>query len=248
MPSLKTEVTEIVTGLGTLGYPSLQEAIAARPSILINVSPEHWDRIENAFVEGQFSTEFSRAWENGMALLEYASGLRNRRPLRVEWKGPHKTPGYEFIPVDLRIDHVYLVSCKYESDILFNGSPPHLFERLLASRHTGNHDDWYFTIAPDAYRNFYTMVRDELGAGELPAQLGDLTKANRDYIGNRAKRQWPEPLEDPYRLFCSEVSEASSRAWASQLETPAAMEEMFWRLLRICSAPYFILGYQVLAT
>jgi len=30
-----------------------------------------------------------------------------------EWKGPHQNPGYDWIPADLRIDHVYPISCKF---------------------------------------------------------------------------------------------------------------------------------------
>ena len=44
----------------------------------------------------------------------------------------HRTgPGDEVAPIDLRVDHVYLVSCKYLSNILFNVSPSHVFDSLL---------------------------------------------------------------------------------------------------------------------
>ena len=33
--------------------------------------------------------------------------------------------------MDLRVDHVYLVSCKYLSNILFNVSPASVFDSLL---------------------------------------------------------------------------------------------------------------------
>ena len=50
----------------------------------------------------------------------------------IEWKGAHRAPGDEVVPADLRVDHVYLVSCKYLSRIVVNASPHHLFDRLLA--------------------------------------------------------------------------------------------------------------------
>src|SRR5215210_1066840 len=101
MPAAKTEVTEIVTGLGMLGLDSPAAAVASRPPEMRNVSDAVWERL--------------------------AESLADRRlPLVVEWKGPTRAPGDEVVPADLRIDHVYLVSCKYLSRILHNASPAHL--------------------------------------------------------------------------------------------------------------------------
>ena len=61
-------------------------------------------------------------------------GLRGRLPRIVEWKGTGRAPGDEVAPIDLRVDHVYLVSCKYLSNILFNVSPAHIFDDLLVGR------------------------------------------------------------------------------------------------------------------
>ncbi len=52
----------------------------------------------------------------------------------MEWKGTGRAPGDEVAPIDLRVDHVYLVSCKYLSKILFNVSPAHIFDDLLVGR------------------------------------------------------------------------------------------------------------------
>ena len=242
MPSLKTEVTEIVTGLGMLGYASLADALRARPPEMVNVGTENWKRIQSAFASGHHAGEFFGAWGNGIAFLSHSFGLRERRPLRIEWKGPHRPPGYELIPVDLRIDHAFLVSCKYKSRVLFNPSPSHLFDRCLANRYSKDHDDWYLVVAHEAYQRFYEVVRTELDSHDLPNLVGTLTRVQRDYIGEITKHHWPTVLGDAYRVFCAEVSAASSLRWSSRLDTPAAQEEMFWRLLRICSAPYFILG------
>jgi len=55
--------------------------------------------------------------------LRADNGLRNRLPISIEWKGSQRAPGDEVAPIDLRVDHVYLVSCKYLSTILVNASP-----------------------------------------------------------------------------------------------------------------------------
>jgi hypothetical protein len=74
---------------------------------------------------------------NGRAFLEASDALRGRRPIRVEWKGPHRPPGDDVIPADIRIDHVFLVSCKYLSRVLLNPGPQRLFERLLVGEQRG---------------------------------------------------------------------------------------------------------------
>ena len=129
MPDVLTEITEIVTGLAMLGIDSVDAALLARPNALKNVTAEHWDRLDDARAAGLHGVAFDAAWENGRLFLESDDGLRGRLPAVVEWKGPHQPPGFDLIPADLRIDHVYLVSCKYQSKILSNSSPSNLFER-----------------------------------------------------------------------------------------------------------------------
>jgi hypothetical protein len=63
--------------------------------------------------------------------LHAPDGLRGRIPQIVEWKGRHRVPGDDAIPADLRIDRVYLVSCKYLSRIVLNAGPVRLFDRGL---------------------------------------------------------------------------------------------------------------------
>ncbi len=77
-------------------------------------------------------------------------------------------------PIDLRVDHVYLISCKYLSKILFNVSPASIFDSLLfggpgrgarASREVlPGGGDWYAEVAPAEYQALYERVR--LAAGD----------------------------------------------------------------------------------
>jgi hypothetical protein len=235
----KTAVTEIVTGLGASGAGSLDSSLAARPMSITGVDSASWSQVVQARLEGRHAGLFTSAWENGRALLEAADGLRRRVPLTIEWKGPHKPPGYESVPADLRVDHVYLVSCKYGSDISTNCSPSNLFDRLLAQRTAGS-EPWYGAVAPDAYSSFYAEVRAVVGG--LPASPEALTKADLLVIRGACQRSWPEPLVEPWRSFSFEVAAASAARWRSQLGTAALRELQLWRLLRLESAPYFVLG------
>jgi hypothetical protein len=169
MPSDRTTVTEVGTALGMLGLPGVDDAVRSRTPVMRSLSPETWDRLASLRAGGAYDTEFHAAFENGRAFLAAADGLRGRLPQIVEWKGTGRAPGDEVAPVDLRVDHVYLVSCKYLSDILFNVSPSHVFDYLLLTGQSrtarGARDvlpgggDWYAEVAPAEYQALFEVVR-----------------------------------------------------------------------------------------
>ncbi len=169
MPSDRTTVTELGTGLGMLGLDGLEAAVRSRTSVMHSLSPEMWDRLDHLRVGGAYDAEFHAAWANGQAFLTAADGLRGRLPYVVEWKGTGRAPGDEVAPIDLRVDHVYLVSCKYLSKILFNVSPASIFDSLLfggpgragraAREDLPGGGDWYAEVAPIEYQALYEAVR-----------------------------------------------------------------------------------------
>lgn len=243
MPDLRTEITEIMTGLGCCGLPSPALALARPPAGLANVTEAHWDQLRAAYADGRYDREFAAAWANGQHFLRARDGLRSRLPRIVEWKGAHRPPAYEQVPADLRVDHVYLVSCKYQSRVLFNPSPAHLFDRCLSDRTREAAVDWYRVVAPEAYQALYTCTRDALGLHHLPAEVAALGAEDRRELKSRLReRAWPTPLQGPYRTFCSEVARASAARWQGRLTSHQTAEHMLWRLLRLGSAPYFVLG------
>ncbi len=248
MASLRTEITEIVTGLGMLGLVSVDEALATRPAEMVGVGDRHYDKLIAARAGGEHGLQFDEAWANGVAFAAAADGLRGRVPRRVEWKGPHQAPAYEQIPADLRVDHVYLVSCKYGSRLLHNVSPAHLFERLLAVRQASKPDNWYTRVALTEYQALYQAAREHLirqddGFDDLPTMVTDLDTDQHKRLKRPFSRQWPESLTEPARWFSVAVSQASAERWLSALGSRAARrEEALWRLLRLQPAPYFVLG------
>lgn len=243
MPDVLTEITEIVTGLGMLGLGSVESAVGARPATMRNVTTAHWDRLEAAWADGTHSSAFAAAWANGKAFLESPDGLRGRIPIVIEWKGAHQPPGFDLIPVDLRVDHVYLVSCKYQSKILSNSSPSNLFDRRLADRTAGSgQEPWYAICAPEAYEHFYSCVRRHVGQALLPATPQRLSPTHLRRIRDACAVTWPPRLAPLWAEFSLLVASASAERWLAQLPTSARREEMMWRLLRLSPAPYFILG------
>jgi len=261
MPSDRTTVTEVGTALGMLGLEDLDEAVHSRTPVMRSLSPETWDRLASLRAGGAFDTEFHAAWENGRAFLAAADGLRGRLPRIVEWKGTGRAPGDEVAPVDLRVDHVYLVSCKYLSDILFNVSPSHVFDYLLLTGQSrsarGARDllpgggDWYAQAEPGANGTGLHGGRDGVSAPgtppsllrALPARATDLVAEQRDALGDWLRPGWPAGAKAVYEQLSRAVARASVRRWEAAMSVAGGTgETMLWRLLRMGSAPYFVLG------
>jgi hypothetical protein len=236
MPAVRTEITEIMTGLGMFGYPNLEHALGMRPPGFENVDEVVYDRLAAAFRSGGHSRVFATSWSNGVRFARSAEGLRGRPPWVVEWKGAHRPPGYEQIPADLRVDHVYLVSCKYGSNILTNSSPANLFDPHRDA------DDWFSAVAPKSYQLLYDECRRLADDRSLPGSVVELTKEHRRVLKKSLPRNLTDQAKRVYREFAAEAAAGSSERWNSHLKTRRSQEEMMWRLLRLQSAPYFVLG------
>jgi hypothetical protein len=83
------------------------------------------------------------------------------------------------VPSDLRVDHVYLVSCKYLSRILHNPSPARLVEGLLTQAPVDDLRDWYHRVAPAEYQDLYATCVDVVDGPPLPPLAVDLTRTQR---------------------------------------------------------------------
>jgi hypothetical protein len=78
---------------------------------------------------------------------------------------------------------------------------------------------------------------------ELPHRATDLTSAQRDALGRWLRPGWPPGVKDLYASLSDAVARASVRRWEAAMERGGGTgEAMLWRLLRIGSAPYFVLG------
>ncbi len=243
VPSLATTVTEVVTGLGTVGHDDLAAALAARPAELRNVSHADWDLLDAAFAGGGQAEAFASAWENGRAFLAAAEGLRHRTPRLVEWKGSTRTAGDDALPVDLRIDHVYLVSCKYLSRILLNVSPVHLFDRLLGGGHgRRSGTDWFAETAPGPYQRLYELALAGAPAAQLPRRVGELTPPQRRWLAEHLGGTLSPAATEVYHELSARVAAATAERWRQALDAAGERQALLWRLLRIHSAPYFVLG------
>ncbi len=237
----RTLVTELATALGTLPYSDLAAALASRSPVL-RIGGEVWDRLDQLAVMPSFARDFATAYDNGRAFARAADGLAGRPPRIAEWTGGRRPSGDEVAPIDLRIDHVYLVSCKYLSANIANPSPARLFDGLLATRGNWDRTDWYQAVAPDEYQDLYAACRRATGLSDLPDSASALSGGQRERLRRAlTQRDYPPDAREAYQRLCRAVSTRSAQRWRAGLESVDA-ELMIWRLLRIGSAPYFLLG------
>jgi hypothetical protein len=244
VPAPRTEITEIVTGLAVFGAADLASALAAPPVAFGGVGPERWDRLRALHAEGRHRAEFAAAWANGRAFLAAHDGLRGHPPEVVEWKGPHRPPGVDPVPADLRIDHVYLVSCKYNSRITLNAAPRLVF----GGSNGGDADtraDWFAEMAPQETQALYEIVRFETGmVGSLPDRAIDVSPAERRDLARALGRgAWTSPAAaEAYAALSAVVADGSARRWRARLRARGGQEATLWRFLRVAAATYFVLG------
>ena len=241
MADIRTEITEIVTGLGLFGFRDIDRALVARPRFIVNVDDLVYDRLDAAFAAGTHDRVFCTAYANGEVFARADDGLRGRPPWLVEWRGPYRPPAYEQIPADLRVDHVYLISCKYGSNILHNASPWHVFDRALSER-SKQAGDWFAAVAPASFQDFYSEVRAHVGDASLPGRVDALEAEHRLLLKTALKGRWPAALREDWQLVAFEIARASAARLLAAAPVRRKREEFLWRILRLQAAPYFVLG------
>jgi len=78
---------------------------------------------------------------------------------------------------------------------------------------------------------------------DLPERARDLTTPQRDALRRWLRPGWPPGAKDLYAHLSDAVARASVRRWEEAMDAGGGTSEaMVWRLLRIGSAPYFVLG------
>ena len=236
----RTTVTELATALGTLSF-DVSKDLGRKPDELWYVNDDVWKSFCAAHASRRYPTEFATAYANGQAFLGASDGLRRRRPLRVEWKGPHRPPGDDVTPADLRVDHVFQISCKYHSRVMLNAGPPRLFDNLLASE-ARTRTDWFLETAPHEYQAFFEAACVCTGL-RLVDHVGDLNAQHRSTLRDQLRdRSLPEALRQPWTELCRRVSSETARRWNRNLQGRHAPLRLLWRLTRIGDGPYFLLG------
>ncbi|WP_116999038.1 hypothetical protein [Desertimonas flava] len=236
-----TLISELATALGMIRR-TLPEAIAHLPSELVGVSPADWDALTALHAGGRHAELFEHSFANGRAFATSEAALRHRQPGQVEWSGPRKIRGEGAIPADLRVDDVYLVSCKYGSKNLLNSGLAKLFDNRLRDGVRAA-TSWYEDVAGEAYQRYYAAVRAHFAFDDLASDVTTLTDGDRMVLAGRLERELPAALVDEQAAFCRAVSEASAARWRRSIgSTQQQRGDFAMSLLRIPQAVYFLLG------
>lgn len=252
MPSPKTLITEITTGLGMLGEDNLNEVLQENiPEIMLNVTASDWRELCKYYQNSEYTEDFSLAWEAGKSFFEAVEGLRNQPPFRIEWKGSHVPPAFwEKIPADLRVNHVYLVSCKFGSKILQNTSPANLFLHLLEPLVKSKNTNWYDYVAKNEHQMFYESCLELISNSNFPKSVNELNSEQKKILKSELKgyRRLPEEQNEAYKALSEAVStQPVQQIYDNLNNNPASLlrkkEQLYWRLIRLESAPYFGLGF-----
>ena len=241
----RTTVTELATALGMTGHTTLEAAVEARPDSL-EIGAGQWAGLESILRSGAWTAVAETAFENGAYFAAHADGLNGRTPERIEWSGGRRIPGDRPVPADLLVDRVYLISCKYLSNVVLNTAPAFVFLDGLAVTSRSRGIDWFGAVAACEHDALYARTVEVLGLtdmAEAPAALNpEQRRRLKAALKERTAPGLPDELDSEYKLLIDAVSEASAERWREILDDRAEQERMLWRLLRIYSATYFILG------
>ncbi len=222
MPDDRTFVTELATATrDARRVPSVEEAVKIATSRAAAITNDHWDRLEDLTSSGASERPNAQAaFENGRAFLESPDALRGRRPILIEWTGGRRPPGDEVAPIDLRVDHVFLVSCKYLSANIANPSPARLFDGLLATTGDWVRGDWYLETAPEELRRLYWRARRHRGEPDLPDDPVLLQPAERRDSAACTSRPIAARRGAARRTLtlCRAVSDASAKRWNEAID------------------------------
>lgn len=236
-----TLVSELATALGMI-RKTLPEAIAHQPSELAGVSTPVWETLCALHAAGGHAELFEHSFANGRAFATSEAALRHRQPGLVEWSGPRKIRGEGAIPADLRVDDVYLVSCKYGSKLLLNSGPAKLFDHRLRDGVRAT-TSWYEDVAGEAYQQYYDAIRTHFVLDDVASDVTKLADADRAVLSDHLGRGVPAVLVDARAAFCRAVSDASALRWRRSVgSTPQQRADFAMSLLRIPQAVYFLLG------
>jgi hypothetical protein len=209
---------------------------------MVSVSPSTWDELDAHHQAHGWRPAFEAAFANGRAFLHAPDALRGRPARIVDWRGNAKPIDDELVPADLRVDHVYLVSCKYLSRVVVNAAPARLFDGLLRLKTQSERVSWFAATAPAELEVLLRAACRHAGVREVDV-LEDLSEPERAELrGALVGRAWPAACAGAWAALVEVVSERSAQRWRDALQTRDDRLRLLWRLLRVGPGAYFVLG------
>ena len=117
-----------------------------------------------------------------------------------------------------------------------------MFDRLLIGEERAGLN-WFAHVAPVEYQRFYDEARWGSGLWDLPEAVVDLDRDQQRRLKVAlADRVLPLDLREPWADLCRATAARSAAHWNAALSTPRLRLKLLWRMLRISTATYFVLG------
>ena len=160
LADLGTTVTELTTGLGMLGFSSLDEALSAqKPKEMVSVSPETWERLRQAHDgRGPRGRVRRRLCERGGPSYDASEGLRGRPTAEHRVEGSRRAPATRSRPSICA--STTSSSSAASTSRGFSSTPrpsTSSTDFCRAPRRRGG--DWFAQVAAGAYQELYRRVR-----------------------------------------------------------------------------------------
>lgn len=254
MPTPKTECTELSVGFGLLGLDPLETSVERIAS--------YWAGTLSPKKFGEFKVEFTQ--EESYYRRFYAIGLNLRRSHKlfkttsmtsVRWEGPQQQARSVSMAKDLIFANTP-VSVKDESNIVLNPSPHILFISIPSGTpHPTKSENWYLTVAPDAYQSLYSFAR-QLCVLDLPDSIEKYHKVIRKPQRKRFQAAIKSlatadavAFKNQYVSFCHEVAQKSAdfftrtlSQWLSGSLKNSVSENIIRNFFRLSDSEYVLCG------
>lgn len=251
MSNNKTTATEISLGLGLGGYNLTLEDILKIRNSNENEAIKVMDFISD-LKNAKLCEQFRKV---GLKVREYNQKSYLGETI-IEWVGNSKISTGISSARDL-LEHYGPVSLGYsvknDSNIIYNASPARL-EHLTSGKYThgAKHDNWYQTVASDAYQSFFEICDGINFTGFKTVLEWDNAKKTKEekkafslFVTNKLKTDIT--AKNNYNYFCNTVSKNTADIYDNNLNMIVSsnsneLKSIFWNFFRIDSSPYILCG------
>jgi len=255
MATPKTECTELSVGFGLIGLDPV-EALPIQIDQLWNESLpiSKFIDFKRKFLEDE--PYYRRFYNIGVNLCHSHSVFKDMKISLVRWEGPQQQAGSVTIPVDIIAANIP-ISIKADSNVVFNLSPPILFDSVpRASLSPTRSDNWYLTVAPDSYQKLYELANN-LCTLSLPYSVQEYHETvrgakKRKLLAKAIRNLSPADLaifNKQYRAFCHQVATHSAALFHDNLKATlagqlknAVTENIIRRFFRMSDSEYVLCG------
>lgn len=253
MPSLKTECTELAVAFGILNREPL------------SVDPDELEALFEGTLTPEKFLDFCEEYANnrsGLYETLFCLGQNIRRQhspfsatKSLSWSGPDKLAPSVSSSQDLLVLGSVPISVKVGSNVVYNLSPPNLFERVPCGQaFLSRGENWFLKCTGRELQELYAIPAQMLR--ELPESVEEFeSKASRevrDRLKQTIRNLWGEAdyrFNEKYVKMCRRVAEVSAKLFndyyaetAGSKARSSLTDDVIKVFFRVNSVPYLLAG------